>query len=174
MKQLVALLMLTTTIVLSQPRWMDDDDNTGMMPPDRREFMEKLDLTDKQQDQVKEYRSGFQKKNIELRAKVQTMRITLRELFDADEPNQSSIESQLTEISKIQNEMKLNATSFWFNVNKILTPEQRELWKEHREGMNQEFGNRMGMGPGRGHGMKHRGFGGGHRGRGNCSFGCCR
>ncbi len=171
MKKILFLFVLTTTIAFAQHRRMNDDD---FGPPMGRErFIEHLNLSEEQEEQFDNIRSDFQKKNIELRAKVQTMRITLRDLFDEDKPDQGKIESQISDISKVQNEMKLNATSLWFKVNKILKPEQQELWKEHREmmmkermGSHQGFGAEKGMR--RGHGMGRHGHGMKQGCRGEC------
>ncbi len=166
MKRLLFFLMLTSAAVFAQPRWMDDDDFGP--PHERGRFIERLHLSDEQEEQFEQFRSDFQKKNIDLRAKVQTARITMRDLFDDDKPSQDKIESQLTEISKHQNEMKLNAVSFWFKVNKILKQEQQELWKEHREMMQERMGHRQGFGQGKG---MRKGHGKGRYGHG-MKFGC--
>ncbi|MBI3194155.1 MAG: periplasmic heavy metal sensor [Ignavibacteriae bacterium] len=161
MKKIFVLLVLTSAVVIAQPRWMDDDDFGPPMGHQR--MIERLDLSEEQENQFEKIHSEIQKKNIEFRAKVQTMRITLRDLFEEEKPDQGKIESVISDISKVQNEMKLNAISHWFKVHTILKPEQQELWKEHREmmkgrmGHRQEFGHGNGMGrEGKhGRGMKH-------------------
>lgn len=166
MKKILFLFVLTTTIAFAQHRRMEEDD---FEPPMGRErFIEHLNLSDEQEEQFDNIRSDFQKKNIELRAKVQTMRITLRDVFDEDKPDQGKIESVISDISKVQNEMKLNATSLWFKVNKILKPEQQELWKEHREMMKERMGPNKGFGPGKGKGWGRHGHGMKHGCRGEC------
>lgn len=172
MKLIIACMLLAASVVVAQPRWMDDDDQAPLF--ERGKFLEKLDLTKDQETQVDQFRSDFQKKNIDLRAKIQTMRVTLRDLFDNDKPDQDKIESQLIDISKSQNELKLNAVSFWFKVNKILKPEQQELWKEHRQMLRQGFGG--GRDFGGGFGMKRRGDGFGRLKHGSGRHGnrgCC-
>ncbi|MBI5216556.1 MAG: periplasmic heavy metal sensor [Ignavibacteriae bacterium] len=170
MKKILVLFVLTTAFVFAQPRWMDDDDFGP--PTGHKPFIDRLHLTEEQEEQFDKFRSEFQKKNIELRAKVQTMRLTLRDLFDEDKPDQGNIESVISDISKVQNEMKLNAISHWFKVNKILQPEQQELWKEHRVMMKKHMGQRQGFGHGkrmnRGHGQGQHGLDVKHGCRGNC------
>ncbi|MBI5475985.1 MAG: Spy/CpxP family protein refolding chaperone [Ignavibacteriales bacterium] len=144
MKQLMILLMLAASFVVAQPRLMDDDyPGTGM---GHGLMIEKLDLKPDQEKQFKSFKSDLQKKQIDLRSKVQTMRIDLQDLTNEDTPNKSKIESKMGEISKLQNEMKLNHLDFWFSVNKILTPEQQKLWKDHPM--------KFGAGKGNGKGMK--------------------
>ena len=170
MKKILFLFVLTTTIVFAQHRRMDDDDFGP--PRGHEQFIDHLNLSDEQDEQFDKIRSDFQKKNIELRAKVQTMRLSLRDLFDEDKPDESKIEAQISDISKVQNEMKLNATSLWFKVNKILKPEQQELWKEHHKMMEKKMGPKKGFGVGKGkgwgRGMKRHGRGMKHGCRGEC------
>ena len=82
MKRFFVLIALCSSFALAQPRLMDDDDFGP--PPERGRFIERLNLSKEQREQFEQFRSDFQKKNIELRAKVQTMRVTLRDLFDDD------------------------------------------------------------------------------------------
>jgi Spy/CpxP family protein refolding chaperone len=158
----VILVLLTASIALAQPGPSGGGrgcDSQGMCRMEK-----KLDLNADQQKNFEALRSEMQKKQIDLAAKVKTLRVDLRDLFDNDAPDQNSIEAKMTEISKLQNEMKLNHTDFWFSVNKILTAEQQKVWKEsHRmcqPGMDSGREGRFGMRGGRG----ERSGGGRHRG----------
>ncbi len=123
MRYILAVLLFATASVWAQP-----------MGGDGR-IIKMLKLTDDQQKQFDKVQSDFQKKQIDLRSKIETMRVDLRELLRADEPDQAKIESKMTEISKVQNDMKLASVAHWFSVNKMLTPEQQKTWKEHRQMM---------------------------------------
>ena len=129
MKKIIVLLLFAVTMLFAQDRMKDDDDYG--MPHGGRGLKERLSLTDDQASQIDQLRSDFQKKNIEVRANIATMRVTLHDLYNDDTPDQLKIEAQITNISKAQNELKLNASGFFFNVNKLLKPEQQTLWKEH-------------------------------------------
>ena len=72
----------------------------------------------------------MEKKQIELQAKIQSLRVDLRGLFRDEKPNQDKIESKISEISKLQTETKLAHIGMWFSVNKLLTSEQQKMWKE--------------------------------------------
>jgi Spy/CpxP family protein refolding chaperone len=174
MKKLLLLLFMATVVAWAQPREYEDDDAPmGPMFGGGR-FMEKLDLTVDQQKQFDKLRTDMQKKQIDLHAKIQTSRLDIKDLFNDDSPNKSAIELKMNEVSKLQNDTKLNHLNFWFEVNKILKPDQQKIWKEHRMMLG------GGMGPWGGQGMKG-GFGprtGRHRGRGmgtqDCPPGCCK
>ena len=147
MKKLLLLLFMATIVAWAQPREFDDEDDApvGQMFGGGR-FIEKLNLTADQQKQFDMIRTDMQKKQIDLRSKIQMLRLDLKDLFNEDSPNKSNIASKMNEISKLQTEAKLNHLDLWFEVNKILKPDQQKIWKE----------NRLMMGPG----MKPQGLGG--------------
>lgn len=146
MKNLI-ILLLATTVAWAQPRWMDDD-NDSSPRFGRMMLADKLNLTDEQQKQFDKLQSDLQKKQIGLRSKIQSMRIDVRDEFRGDKLDKGKIESKLGEISKLQNEMKMNHVAFWFDVNKILTPDQQKVWKEHHvmlgRGMDRHHGRKRG------------------------------
>ncbi len=115
----------------------------------RQQMMEKLNLTDAQKKQLDGMRTAMQKEAVQLRSRVQLARIDLRELVRADEPVRSAIEKKLNEIASIQTEQKMLRINHWFDVKKVLTPEQQKIWKEEIRGMMMErttgFGHRRGM-----------------------------
>lgn len=174
MKHLLAAALLFSAVAVSQPRWNDrpDDDDRPMM---RRgiTMMETLKLTDDQQKQFDKLRADFQKERIGMRSTLQQLRIDLRELYRAGTPDKGKIDATINEIGKQQTEMKLKQNDHWFRINKILTPEQQKIWREHR-GRNDGLGGKDGrMHPGnhrRGRGI------GMMRGspRGSCDGPCCR
>lgn len=92
--------------------------------------MEKLNLTDDQRKQVDKLHSDLQKRQIALRAKIQSARVDVQDAFREDKPDRAKIEAKLSEITKAQGEMKNNHVAFWFDVSKILTPDQQKLWKQ--------------------------------------------
>ena len=126
MKYFIAFLLFATSVAWTQPRRMNDND-----PPNHKMgMMERLKLNDTQRDQVQRLHSDLEKKQIALRSRVQTLRIDVRDAFREDKPDRGKIESKINEISKAQSEMKLNHLAFWFDVNRLLTPEQQKIWKE--------------------------------------------
>lgn len=156
MMKVVLFVLLATTVAFAQPRRMMHDRPMGQRMM-HEAVVEKLKLTDDQEKQFGKLHAELEKKQIALRSKVQTLRVELRELFNEDKPDRGKIESKIGEISKLQNEMKLNHVGLWFDVSKILTPEQQEIWKERPLG-GPGPGNSMHR-PGRGMRMHGRGMG---------------
>jgi Spy/CpxP family protein refolding chaperone len=145
MKHLLLLTMILSTAAFAQPRrgW-DDRPMRGI-----RE-MQKLDLTDDQRKQVDKLHSDLQKKQIALRAKIQAIRIDVRDAFREAKPDRGKIESKVNDITKAQGELKTNHLAFWFDVNKILTAEQQKVWREAPMMMCRGRGDRLrGEWPGR-------------------------
>ncbi len=169
MKYLMVVL-LAMSFAWAQPGPFDGD--RGMEGQGICRMEAGLDLNADQQKAVEAFGSDMQKKQIELMAKVKTLHVELRDLYNDENPDQKTIESKMTEISKLQNEMKLNRTNFWFAVNKILTAEQQKIWKESgrmdHSGLRDGSRGCLSKGGGRGDksGGAHRG---GHR---NCDRSC--
>ena len=133
MKNLLVLFLLFSTVAWAQPRRMGDG-------PPMRGMMETLKLTDDQRQQMGKLHSDLEKKQIAIHAKIQSLRIDVRDAFREDKPDKGKIESKINEITKLQGEMKTNHLALWFDVNKILAPEQQKIWKEAPMMMHQEEG----------------------------------
>jgi Spy/CpxP family protein refolding chaperone len=116
----------------------------------RNTLMKQLNLTDQQQTQMQKLRLDMQKKEVALQGKVRLLRIELKELFLADDPEKNAIEKKMKEISDLQHQEKVASLEHLFAVKTVLTPEQQKIWKKHmrevgpefRQGMMQRQGNR--------------------------------
>lgn len=138
MKTLLLVFLLATPVAWGQPR-VDHDG------PRADEMGKRLTLTDPQQKQFDKLQSDLQRSRIAVRSRIQTMRLDIRDAFREEKPDRGKIESRIAEIGKLQNEMRLNRLGFWFDVNKILAPEQQAIWKKHR-GMRPHRGSRHAVG----------------------------
>jgi Spy/CpxP family protein refolding chaperone len=124
----VVLLLATTTLAFGQP---PGGPRPGERMRDRQAHLrEALKLTDKQEADIKKLHLELQRKQIQLRSKIQLARIDLREYYSADKPDRSGIEKTIKQVSDLQQQMKLNFVDFWFAVNDKLTPEQQKTWKQ--------------------------------------------
>ena len=148
MKNLLLFLFLFSTVAWAQPRAMGD-----ASPMRGMRMMDRMKLTDEQRQQVGKLHSDLEKKQIAIRAKIQALRVDMRDAFRDEKPDKGKIESKMNEVTKLQGEMKSNYLAFWFDVNKMLIPEQQKIWKEAPMMMN---------------GMKGAGMRGGMRGRMHC------
>lgn len=111
--------------------------------PDRVRIYDKLDLTSGQEAQLSELRTQHQKQMIDKRGELQKLRLSIRQEMRQETPDMSAIENMVEQQGELRIEMKLARVSHWNNVREVLTPEQREIWQEHRRGFG-EFGERRG------------------------------
>jgi Spy/CpxP family protein refolding chaperone len=93
-------------------------------------MMEQLKLTDAQKEQFQKNRFDTEKKNIEVRAKLETAHLELRKLLSADAPDIAAVEKKIGEISDIRTTLEINRFETWAANNKLLTPEQQKIWKK--------------------------------------------
>jgi len=151
-KFMIVAILLLASVAYGQPDPMQAPDNHKEKSSHKGEFgpVGRLNLSDDQQKQFEGLTSALMKKQIVLRSSVMSKRVDLHDLVREDTPSKEKIEALQNEIGKLQSEIKINRTEFWFDVNRILKPEQQKEWKrmllmraEHR-GMQ---------------GMQHRQFG---------------
>jgi len=127
-------VMLLATVAWSQEKEPSEKHKGGQQhamrgSETRPGRMGRLKLTDDQQKQFATLSSALEKKNIALRSTIMSKRVDLRDLLRDDNPSKEKIEAVQNEIGKLESELKTNRTDFWFDVNTILTPEQKKIWK---------------------------------------------
>ena len=92
-------------------------------------IVRRLKLTDEQRPQFEKVTSTLAKKQIALRSKLMTMRVDMRDLFREGTPDRLKVRTMQDEMAKVQSDIRGNRTDYWFDVNKMLTPEQQKIWK---------------------------------------------
>lgn len=131
MYRIALMVVMAAAVAVSQPRWRDREEMPGPRGG-HGEIMNQLDLTAEQEQKVEKMRSEMEKGGIASRAKLQTLRVELRDMMKDEKAERTAIESKISEISRAQTEMKLAHLGFWFDVDKILTPDQKKVWNRHR------------------------------------------
>jgi Spy/CpxP family protein refolding chaperone len=117
----IALVFLFVTVVSASEPPQDQQ---------RKRSKNDLNLTDTQQEQFQKISFEAQKKQIELRAKMETAKLELRRLMHADAVDKSAIEKKLNEIASSRTALEMNRINGWIEKNKVLTSEQQKLWKK--------------------------------------------
>jgi len=125
---LCALIIAGGTIALSQPGPADH----RTPPPERgrRDFIDKLGLSDKQKADIASLRTEMEKSMVGIHAKITLARIDMKALAAADSPDKSSIEGKLKEINDLQFQAKKESVDHLFAVYALLTPEQRKTFQK--------------------------------------------
>ena len=98
-----------------------------------RKLIEQLKLSEEQKKDFDKIHVDMEKQEIAQKAKNETARVELRQLFKADSPDKSAIEKKLNEIAGLEVQMHMIKVNLWFDVNKLLTPEQQKIWKKALE-----------------------------------------
>lgn len=123
---------------------------TGMLGP-----MFLLDLDDKQQAQLFEIKRGLRNSNWPLMGKQLDEKDRLHQLYAADELDAQAIEQSYGAIFELKKQMIGNVIKAQNEARKLLTPEQKEQYRDMQRGKmhgNQPGAGRMGSGM-RGPGM---------------------
>jgi Spy/CpxP family protein refolding chaperone len=123
---LAGALLVSTGSTLAQAPEEDDLPQA----PDPKPLLGRLKLDDQQKKQIEQMRFDMQKQLIGVRAKLQTARLELRQLLAADKPDKAAIEQKMGEVSQIGLQTRTIRLNEWFEVNKILKPDQQKVWKE--------------------------------------------
>jgi len=106
--------------------------------------LEGLELTAEQQKKIKDIVRAQRKQMIDLRASIQKKRIDLRAITDSETPDRRAFENLSKEIADIQLQQRLLLFDSRNDILKILTPEQRQQWKEIRSTGSDRLRDRIG------------------------------
>jgi Spy/CpxP family protein refolding chaperone len=120
---IVATLVMGCTSLYSQPA-----EGKGF-----EKIIKKMRLTEEQKKDVDKIRLDMEKQQIAQKAKNETARLDLQQLFKAENPDKSAIEKKLNEIANLEVQMHMIKIDSWFAVNTLLTPEQQKTWKKALE-----------------------------------------
>lgn len=111
-----------------------------------------LNLSSDQQTQINKLVTEHIQKVQKLKTELQLKNLELNQLMSLDDPNYTTIENKVKEISKIKEQLQLERVRHMTSIQKILTPEQRTKFPMYR-GM--RYGNNfwkrgfgLGLGPG--------------------------
>jgi Spy/CpxP family protein refolding chaperone len=121
------------------------------------------DLTEKQQEEIKDLRLQMQEKSTSHRAKMDELRAKKRSLSLEENPNMNAINSVIDEMSAKQTQHIKDVEQHRQDIRKLLTDEQRVVFDSRprrgprgggkgRPGLNPDCprGNGQGYGPGQG------------------------
>jgi len=124
MKAMLAVgvvLLLAAGLTVAQP---GNDRGFDQLP--------QLNLTKEQESRLEQMRTDFQKESVRQNSEIRLARIDLRHLMDADEADREQIRSTMKELSDLEYAQQTARLDHMFAVRELLTPEQRAVFKEHR------------------------------------------
>jgi len=118
--------------------------------------MASLDLTAAQQKKVEDLRADYDRRIVDLQARLDVLRADMAELWSADRPDRKAILAKHREMDLVREQMREEGVDFRLAVMDLLTTDQLEKFRTWRGA--------RGPGPGRGLGPCGRGMGWGHGG----------
>ena len=124
-----------------------------------------LNLTTQQLSQITKLRNQYQTARIGDQADVKRLRLELRQLMQAEQPDQKAIDKTVASISDHREALEKQWVNHRLEVRKLLTPEQRVLFDARPAGQGRGMGRGFGLGTGDHDGTGMRGYG--RRGGGN-------
>lgn len=158
----VAMLFLGLGAVIAQPgRGYGRGIGQGQGPVAGM-YANILDLSEEQQEQISDLRTGHLKKMTELRNQMREKRARLQTLTSGDNYNEGEANQVIEQIGDIHTTMMKERTSHRQEVRSLLTEEQRVIFDSRK-------GRRMGQLMGRNRGGREPGMGYG-AGYGPCRF----
>jgi len=101
----------------------------------KERVMEKLDLTDQQEEQIETLRLKHQKEMIDLKADLKKQELTLKELKSKKNFTRNDFLNTVKKISEAKNNIALAQANHKMDVYELLTDEQKDKWLK--------FGDRM-------------------------------
>ena len=111
----------------------------GMRAGRGERVREMLNLSEETADKIEKLREEHRKNQIALRAKLDAARVEFHSLMRKDSPDEQLAMAKQKEMSAIRGELQAAGLAHRFAVGKLLTPEQRKIWRERA-------GERLGIG----------------------------
>src|SRR6185503_8178507 len=103
-----------------------------LLTDDGGRLAEKLDLTGTQKDKLRDIGGDLERKEIQLRANLETAGLDLRDLMRSDSPSASAVDAKIENLSQLRGDMmKANARAV-LDARKVLTSDQRKKLADMR------------------------------------------
>jgi len=133
MKKNIFLIIFLSLVInglfsnsLAQGKYFGDE-----FPPPKH-LIEKLQLSDVQQDKFEEFRFNHQKEMIDLRADLQQKILEFRKYLSSDNVSRNKVIGLTKEINEIRNKMALARANHKMDIYELLDDTQRKIWHDNR------------------------------------------
>lgn len=131
---LIAVVMVLALTGLAQAQKRGH--RSGGEGPNQEEMIHRmishLDLTDEQQEQMKQIHLEHREETETLREQMETAQERLNDLVDAEQFDEAAIREAAGEFSEVQTELFVSRAEMQQEIREILTPEQFEKLSEMR------------------------------------------
>ncbi len=96
-------------------------------------FLAALKLTDKQKTEVRNVWFNLMQQQIDVRANLEHARLDFHEQASAATPDQNALNADIKKMADLKAQLQQNKLNAWFEVNKLLTPDQQKVWQKALE-----------------------------------------
>jgi len=97
-----------------------------------KKLIKDVALSEKQVNTIKELSIKTEKDMIKVRSEIELKQIDLREVLDADKPDEGKAVGLIKEIMKLKTDARILKTKQMISIKKTLTPEQMEKFQEFK------------------------------------------
>ncbi len=146
----IALLSVVTSLLLAQEpesKVHPEEGCCGKCPEMAGPPMGLLNLTEEQEKQIQALRIKHLKEVLPIETEIKIKEIELEDLWQAEKIDAKGIVAKVKEIGELRNKLELAKVNHRIEVYKLLTPEQRKVFRWHRfgsgEGMRERLRRRM-------------------------------
>ncbi len=123
-----AILILTIGFVFITDLYAQN--SKGKMQRDKV-GIEKLNLTEGQETKFDEIKFAHQEKVIDSNAQLRKNQLELKKIFASNGINEPDVMKLTEKSNNIRAELNKSKVKMWFDVNKILNDDQKQIWKDH-------------------------------------------
>ncbi len=113
---------------------------------DNQQFRSEVNLTEDQVTRLRQIVTNTEKANIETRAKMAVAGIDLRQLLQADKPDQDAVMNKVQQITELRGQMMKTNVQALLEAKTILTPEQQAKIRQFIQNRFRERGWRQNRG----------------------------
>ena len=98
----------------------------------KENIIEKLNLSEEQQDKFSDLRTTHQKDMVDLKADLEKKMIDMKELKKNPNLSRTEMISAVENINTIKNKMAITQANHKMDVLELLNDEQKKIWLEHK------------------------------------------
>jgi|GEM_PF-5853269 len=109
---------------------------TDVNPGDIAAVADKLQVTAKQRQQIRNLHDNARKATIKLRADIEASGIDLRRELERDVPNEAKVRQLIARISQMEGKARQARVTAWLRIRKLLSAKQRAMLALVNEGKN--------------------------------------
>lgn len=138
MKHFKLLLIAAIAVLFVLPAFAEEHHGKTACPKGAEKMaaddcgcMAKLNLTDKQKDEMQSLKKAFMEQKANHHEAMMKFHQSIRELMNADKPDMAVVEKKLDEQSKLWIKGQKDMIEHMMKMKAILTPEQQKIWKDH-------------------------------------------